>query len=228
MRFSHGIMGNPLCGAAFKQTLHSFAFCSQVLVCDGSARLWCGRANDGEALAWQKHRQKNTNHTDWFTAASLYGVVSKSSCSQQSDHVDATDGLRWSCSWKQRTESSRLKTSTNHTYVAFVRFIHTLSTFMRWRSSCYMYKRGVSPQGWWWCELWWPPTSRLPSETNPQPTKRISSVKTYFPDTISGSRAETGIMTEFLVFEREVFFKVSLTNLRKSFMFGSFYIEKLD
>lgn len=68
MRFSHGIMGNPLCGAAFKQTLHSFAFCSQVLVCDGSARLWCGRDNDGEALAWQKHRQKNTNHTDWFTA----------------------------------------------------------------------------------------------------------------------------------------------------------------
>lgn len=63
------------------------------------------------------------------------------------------------------------------------------------------------------------------SETNRQPTKRISSLKTwYFPDTICGSRAETGIMTEFLIFEREVFFKVSLTNLRKSFMFESFYI----
>lgn len=210
MRFSHGIMGNPLCGAAFKQTLHSFAFCSQVLVCDGSARLWCGRDNDGEAHAWQKNRSHRLIYS-----SSLNGVVSKSSCSQQSDHVDVREN-----SW-----SSRLKTSTNHRYVAFVRFIHTLSTFMRWRSSCYMYKRGVSPQGWWWCELWWPPTSRLPSETNRQPTKRISSVKTwYFPDTISGSRAETGIITEFLVFEREVFFKVSLTNLRKSLMFGSFYI----
>lgn len=123
MRFSHGIMGNPLCGAAFKQTLHSFAFCSQVLVCDGSARLWCGRDNDGEALAWQKHRQKNTNHTDWFTAASqasssLYGVVSKSSCSQHFtdyiDHVRENSGLSPVASRHPQT------TEMLHLYVSYI------------------------------------------------------------------------------------------------------------
>lgn len=100
------------------------------------------------------NNKKNTNHTDWFTAASqasglLHGVVSKSSCSQQSDHVNVTDRLHSSCSGKLLSESSRLKislTSANHRCVAFVRLVHTLSTFMRRRSSYYMYIRRVYHQ----------------------------------------------------------------------------------
>lgn len=124
MRFSHGIMGNPLCGAAFKQTLHSFAFCSQVLVCDGSARLWCGRDNDGEAHAWQKHRQKNTNHTDWFTAVHCT-VLSQSPAAHNSqimlmqqtdyiDHVRENSGLSPVASRHPQT------TDMLHLYVSYI------------------------------------------------------------------------------------------------------------
>lgn len=39
---------------------------------------------------------------------------------QQTDYIDHA-----------QEKSSRLKTATDHRYVTFVRFIHTLSTFMR-------------------------------------------------------------------------------------------------
>lgn len=225
MRFSHGIMGNPLCGAAFKQTLHSFAFCSQVLVCDGSARLWCGRDNDGEAHAWQKHRQKNTNHTDWFTAVHCT-VLSQSPAAHNSqimlmqqtdyiDHVRENSGLSPVASRHPQT------TDMLHLYGSYILYQPLWGDVVH--VTCIRGEFLLRGGGGVSCDGLQPAGCR--SETNRQPTKRISSLKTwYFPDTICGSRAETGIMTEFLIFEREVFFKVSLTNLRKSFMFESFYI----